>query len=225
MSDTKDNIKGKKDAPPAVNLSPFAMIDSVAEWSLNQVVDTLKRKEKEATGLRPESQQVSFRIGIRGLPSAIDELAMRYGVPRTKMSRWLSYHAIAIAREDGLISKLSAVFSQVRRTALEAGDLDTLDILNNRVAYSAKNPETISGSMSLYELWVWTDFQQLALVCGVHGYHMVHLFMLRSILTTDFYGLDGVLQEFEAESKRWDKWMKFRLAGVVSLAEGSPLSS
>jgi len=227
----KDTINKDKHAPdkepiPAVNLSPTAMVDSVADWPLNRVVDVLKRKEKEFTGQqRSDPHQVSYRTGIRGLLSAVDELAVRYGVPRTKMSRWLSYHGIAIAREDTLISKLSIVYSQIRRAALDTGDLDTLDILNTRVAYTAKNPETASGSLSLYESWVWTEFQQIALMCGVRGYQAVHLFMLRSVLTTDFYGMNGVLLEFGAESERWDKWIRFRLAGVATLSEGSPLSA
>jgi len=222
--DTQTTVQG--DSPegiPAINLSPAAMVDNIADWPFNRVVDMLKRKEKEAgSNYRPGESHFSYRYGIKGLVPTIDELAARYGASRGRVFRWLTYHGIAIAREDAFIVKLTGIYSQVRRSALGDRGTDVLDILNSRLPYSPRNMSDTTGSIPLYEPWVKSDFQEKAMVCGVHDYSIAQLFILRSILTADFYGLDSIFREFESESERWDKWMQARLGFVSSLVEGDP---
>lgn len=209
-----------KDDKQGVSLSPKAMVDSVAEWPLHLVVDHLRKKEKDSKDAVVPSR-VACRSTIKLLTSVIGDLATRYGVSRSRMCRWLSYHGVALAREDITITRLSAVYAKVRQEALLLDDADTIDIMNSMVSYSPRIVDDSPSHLYLYEPWVSAVFDDMSLVCGVHKYHIVQVFLLKSVLSGDVDYLGETVARLVSEVARWDKWMGFRLAALERLMVGS----
>ena len=199
-----------------VNLSPLSMTDSVAEWPLHRVVDHLKNKEQE-DGALPDDSRISYRSSIRLLNSAIGDAAKRYGTSHSRMCKWLSYHAIAIAKNSSTISNMSVAYAQLNRACLEAADADTIDMLNTMIPYSPKNIEERSGTLHLHSPWIRSEFQELASVCGVYSYRIAQVFVMQSLMTGDHEALDNLMREFTVELVRWNKWMKMRLGVITSM--------
>ena len=190
------------------------MVDSVADWPLHQVVEHLKKKEKEDKdrGDRETDCRVFCSSSIKFFNSVVDEVASYYDVSRGKMSRWLSYHAVAIAREDVIIDRLSKAFNRIRRAALLADDPDMTDIVEARVRYSPQDAATSRGSFYVYSFWVSSEFDTIARICAVYPSQVTQLFMLRSLLTCDIPALANVMSRLQRESDRWDNWMRYRLS-------------
>lgn len=209
-------------AKTVVNLSPAAMVDSVAEWPLHRVVDHLRKKEQDDNAPAEESRRVSYRNNIRLLSSAVGDAAKRYGVSQSKMQRWLSYHAAAMVKDDATLSNLTDRYVQLTRIGLLDADSDLLDILNAIVPYSPKNIEDRPGVIDLYSAWVRTDFQEIATVCGVYAYRVAQVYTMRSIMTGDHENMAGLMREFTIESDRWDRWMNMRLRAIDGMLERNP---
>jgi len=212
---------GDRDEKAVVNLSPKAMVDSVAEWPLHRVVDHLRRKEQES-GVAPEESRISYRSNIRMLTSAVSDAAKSYGVSQSKLCRWLSFHAISMAKDDTMLTDMVAKYAQLTRVGLEAADADVLDILNAIVPYSPKNVAEHAGMLHLYAPWIRSEFQELAVVCGVYAYRIVQVFIMRSIMTGDHEDMVNLMREFTIESERWDKWMRMRLGAIEGMLDKSP---
>ena len=211
-SDSKQDKQG-------VNLSPKAMVDSIAEWPLGRVVEALRRRETES-GYRAEECHVSGRYSVRMLIPSIDELASRYGVSRAKMSRWVSYHAVALLREDTTVGKLSTLCATIRRAALESADVDALSAMSGATPYMPLNITDGWASLYLYEPWVKSELHEKALVCGMPAFLLAQVFFMQSILSIDLSGFSGVLRLFEAELRRWRFWMGQRVGMVTEIADG-----
>lgn len=205
-----------------VSLSPRAMVDSIADWPLHRVIEMLRKKEKDAVEKREECH-IAYRYGVRMLPSVIGELSTRHGAPCRKMTRWLSYHGLAIAREDPLLAELSMVFARIRRSVLASNSPDIMDILNARIPYTPKIIEATPGSMSLYDVWVGAELDELSIICGVTRHAVAQLYVIRSLLTADLSDMGSVAQGLLEESERWDMWMRFRLGGIKGLEDSNPL--
>ena len=204
---------------PGVSLSPRAMVDSVADWPLHQVVDHLRKKEKEDKdkGGAEADCRMFHTSGVRFFCSIVDELAANYGVSRGKMCRWLSYHGVSIAREDALLGELLKVNARIRKAALAEDSPTIADIQDNLVPYTPLDEDGRRVSFYVYSSWVLSAFSELARVCGVHPCQVAQVFMVRSILTCDLPVLENVVERLERESATWDKWMRFRL-GVLEIA-------
>jgi len=201
-----------------VSLSPAAMVDSVADWSLHQVVDYLRKKEKEGKDAVQPSRMFC-RSTVKSLVDVVDEVAAGYGVSRTRMSRWLSYHGIAIAREDAVIGKLAGVQSSVRSICLLEDDTDTMDVMNSLVPYAPRVVDENAVHLHLYDVWVGSEFEDIARVCGVYRYRAVQIFLIKSILSEGTEKLGETASRLSSELKRWDTWMGFRLAAFENLVE------
>ena len=216
-----------KDGKPAeeatvVNLSPAAMVDSVAEWPLQRVVEHLRKKEQEADAVLEESRRVSYRTSIRMLSSVIGDAAQRYGVSQSKMQRWLSYHAAALVKYDVILTTLGERYAQLTRIGLVEADSDVLDVLNAIVPYTPRSIDERHGVFDLYSAWVRTDFQEAAIACGVHAYRIAQVYMMRSIMTGDHDVMSDLMKEFTLESERWGKWMRMRLGAITGMLEKNP---
>jgi len=205
-----------------VNISPASMVDSVSEWPLGRVIEHLRKKEQDDNAPLEESRRISYRTNIRILASAVGDAAKRYGVSQSKMQRWLSYHAVAMLKDDVMLSSLADKYAELTRIGLAEADSDILDILNAIVPYSPKNIDDRSGVIDLYSAWVRTDFQEMATVCGVRAYRVVQVYVMRSIMTGDHESMADLMHEFTIESERWDKWMQMRLGAITGMLEKNP---
>ncbi len=198
------------------------MVDSVAEWPLRRVIEHLRKKEQDENVPLEESRRVSYRTSIRMLSSVIGDAAKQYGVSQSKMQRWLSYHAVAMLKDDTVLATLSAKYVQLTRIGLLEADSDLLDMLNAIVPYSPKNIEDRPGVVDLYSAWVRTDFQETATVCGVRAYRIAQVYIMRSIMTGDHEVMSDLMREFTTESERWDRWMRMRLGAISGMLEKNP---
>jgi len=203
---------------PVVNLSPKAMVDNVSDWSLRQVVDHLRKKEKEdkIKGYSESDCRVFHSSSVRFFCSIVDEIAASYGASRGKVCRWLSYHGIAIAREDTLICRLLESYSKVRREALVGDSPAVADILDSLIPYAPSDEDGRRVSFYVYSSWTLSEFEELARVCGTHTCQVAQIFMLRSVLTCDLPILENVADRIKRELDTWDRWMRFR-AGVLNI--------
>jgi len=206
----------------AVNLSPDAQSDSVADWALPQVIDYLKKKEQDESSDKREYCRVSYRTSIRLLADAITEAARRYDVSQSCMSKWISFHAISMAQDDIVISSLVVKHNELIRVGLQSADADMLDVLHAVVPYSPKHIVEKPGYLRLYDTWVLSGFEELAHACGVWMYRIAQVFMLRSLLTDQPPGMEKLTAELAVESARWDKWMKMRLGAIIGMLEQNP---
>lgn len=196
-----------------VPLSPKTMVDSVADWPLHQVVDHLRKKEKGDT---PVATTVFCRSTFKALPAIIDQVGARYGVSRNRVSSWLTYHGIAIAREDTTISRLSSVYSQLRQSSLLIDDTDTIDMMESLLPYSPRIQDDKRCNLSAYD-WVSSAFEDIAVVCGVPKFRIVQVFLLKSILSDSVDDIKATAERVEDEVSRWDRWMKVRLGALEGL--------
>ena len=206
----------------AVNLSPDAASESVADLPLAQVIDYLRQREKEEKKEQEEYCRISYRTNVRLLADAIGDTANRYNVSQSHMSKWISFHAISIARDDIVISSLVAKHNELIRLSLQSADADMLDMLHAVVPYSPKHIVEKRGYLRLYDTWVLSGFEELAQACGVWSYRIVQVFMLRSLLTDRPPGMEKLAEELAIESTRWDKWMRMRLGAIAGMLEKNP---
>lgn len=201
------------DNPRPVPISPSAMVDSVADWPLHRVVEHLRQKEKDdpARGGLETDCRLFCNSSIKFFTAVVDEVAAYYDVSRGKSSRWLSYHAIFIAREDTMLQRMRKSFDNIRRMALTADDPDLVDIVEAKINYSPFVSSVSRGSFYVHSSWVASEFNTLSRICAVSTCQVAQVFMIRSLLTSDLPALTGVLPRLVRESERWDIWMKHRL--------------
>ncbi len=204
------------DSPRSVSLSPAAAVDSVAEWPLGQVVQYLRKKEKEETE-KAQPVKLYCRSSIKSLFDLLGQLASTYGVSKNQMSRWLTYHGLAIAREDAPIARMGEAISLIRATCIQEDDTDTLDIMNSQSPYMPRIITPEAAQFQVYSPWTGSEFEELADVCGIRKYRMIQVFMVKSILSDGLerYGETGL--RLQSELDRWDSWMAFRLGGLEIL--------
>ena len=197
-----------------ISLSPKTMVDNVSDWPLHRVVEHLRKKEKEdkdhISGVDLNCR-IFCRSGVRFFDSVVEEVAIQYGVSKGRMCRWLSYHGMAIIRDDIVISQLSDIYARIRREALVADNPDIADIINALIPYSPRERTGDGKSIFyVYNSWVSSGFADYSRVCGVGTGQVAQAFMLRSVLTSDLPLLESVADRLCKESERWDKWMRFR---------------
>jgi len=207
----------EENKPRGVSLSPKSMVDSVADWPLYQVVDHLRRKEKED---RPSTVFITCRSTIKSLSDVVREMANRYNISHNRISSWLSYHGIMIARDDATMSKMASVCSQLRQLSLLTDDTDTLDMMSSILPYSPRIQDSIFYRISVYD-WVASEFDDLAVSCGVPKFRVVQVFMSKSMLSDDVGNIAGMAARLSEEVKRWDNWMEKRL-GMLEGLSGTP---
>jgi len=205
----------EKSQPRKVSLSPKSMVDSVADWPLHQVVEHLRKKEKEDQE-RDQDCRIFSRSSIRFLNTVIEEVASEFDVSRGRITRWLSYHGLAMLRENRTMADLTKVYAQLRRQAVQTNDPDIASIINASVPYTPADSDDDRTSYRVY-MWVQSDIDDLSKVCGTYPGRIVQLAMSRSILTADMPVLEAVSDRLRTESERWDRWMKFRL-GQLEIA-------
>ena len=201
-----DNIPGSP------SISPRSMVDSVAEWPLHQVIEHLRKQEREE---RIQPGTLSCRYSLKMFPEAVRHLARGYGVSRNKMTRWLSYHALAICREDDVLVRLRAAQDRIRGVCLLLGDMDTLDIMNGASAYSPRMLDTQRANYSLWDAWVSSEMDDIAYSCGAKMYLVVQLYMMKSLLSES--KRDGVYSVLWDEVERWDRWLGLRMASTEAM--------
>ncbi len=204
----------EENRPRGVSLSPKTMVDSVADWPLHRVVEHLRQKEKED---RPPTVFVTCRSVIKSLSDVVRDVANSYNVSHNRVCDWLSYHGVMIAREDATIGKMASVCARLRRDCLLADDTDTLDMMNSLLPYSPRIQDSMFYRLSVYD-WVSSEFEDLAVVCGVPKFRVVQVFMSKSVLSDDTDRVAGIASRLVDEVVRWDKWMAKRLGMLEGLS-------
>lgn len=203
-----------------VRLHTSSMVDSMSDWPLGKVVEVLRRREKEAGGA-PQSIRLCCRSTVRSLRNVMKLLSAEYGVSRSRMCSWLSYHGRAIASDDQTIASMVKVMSVIRSTSIPKDDTDTLDMMNSRTPYS---PRVIAeGELShliLYDSSVASSFEEVAEACGVYIYQATQIHIVKSILTGEAEKLGDLGVRLIEEVSRWDKWMRFRSVTLEGLVNG-----
>jgi len=203
--------------PRGVPLSPKSMVDSVADWPLHQVVEHLRKKEKDE---RPSTAFVTCRSVIKSLSDVVRDYAGRYNVSHNRICCWLSYHGLMIARNDATMTKMSSVCSGLRQSCLLADDTDTLDMMNCLLPYSPRIQDSMFYRIAVYD-WVASEFDDLAVSCGVPKFRIVQVFMSKSVLSDDTDRVAGIAYRLVEEVARWDKWMAKRLGMLEGLSGGA----
>lgn len=216
MSSPKDQSDNRNTERRGVNLSPSSMTDSMSDWPLSQVAEHLRRREDESKE-RIQPSRLHCRSTIKSLMDVMDVLASGYKVPRNRMCRWLSYHAAVMSREDTVISRLSTAQGIIRDICLREDDTNTLDIMRSLTPYSPKSVDESDAHLMLYDVWVASDFEEHARVCGVHRFRVVQVYMVKSILSGDTECFGETISRFLSEMERWDNWMDFRLGAMENL--------
>lgn len=210
MSSSNDSKKQK-----GVSIAPSTMIaESVAEWPLHRVIEHLRRKEKEEKdkGVLDGDCRLYNTSGIRMFNAVADELGANYGTTRGRMCRWLSYHGLAIAREDAGITALSEVHSKIRREALEMGNRAMIDIQGTIAPYAPLDEDGKRTSFYVYGSWVASEFGDLAHLCGVAPSQVAQVYMCASVLTCDLPVLVTMGERLRKEYDWWRRWVKYRAA-------------
>jgi len=202
-----------------ISLSPKTMVDNVSDWPLHRVVEHLRKKEKEKQDPVAQSSRVHCRSTVKSLVDVIESIASNYGVPRNRMCRWLSYHGIAIARDDIVISKLAQAQTIIRNTCLLSDDTDSLDVMNSLTPYAPKIIDEAHIHIPVYDIWVDSDFDDMARVCGVFKYRIVQIYLIKSILSDDVDKFQSTANRLMSELARWDTWMDFRLCALEGLVK------
>jgi len=201
--------------PRAVSIAPSTMVaESVAEWPLHRVVDYLRRKAKEEKdkGIFEGDCRFYNTSGIRMFNTVADELGENYGTTRSRVCRWLSYHGLAIAREDAGIAGLSKVHSKIRRDALETGNRALIDIQSTFAPYAPLDEDGRRTSFYVYGSWVASEFGDLAHLCGVAPSQVAQVYMCASVLTCDLPLLVTMGERLQKECDWWRRWIKYRTA-------------
>lgn len=204
--------------PDTVSIRPGSMSDNVADWPLDRVIDLLKQRERDGTVVFDIDCRVACRSGMKLFVPTIDVFSARMGCSRGRMFRWLSYHAVLLAKEDPCISKLTRMYVSIRNKAVELGDPDVIDLLDSHVPYSPVSIDTKWLSIYVLDQEIRSEINSIAQFCGVYSHQLLQVFMIRSISTsTNTKCISGSLEKFSQENARWDKWMDVRLASLASL--------
>lgn len=204
--------------PRNVPLSPSTAVDSIAEWPLGQVVQYLRKKEKEETE-RVQPVMLYCRHAFRSLVTILDSLATSYDVSRNRVSRWASYHGVAIALESPIVSRMSQALTTVRDACLLDDDTDTLDMMNNLSAYAPRFIVAETTQLQIYGPWTGSEYDELARTCSVYKYRVVQIYIMKSILSDETARFGETAVRMQMELDRWDSWMKLRLASLETLVE------
>lgn len=197
--------------PRGVSLSPKSMVDSVADWPLHRVVEHLRQKEKDNDSASSDARVYS-RSSIRMLNTVIGRLHKLFGVSRGRMCRCLTYHGLAIMKDDSIIHKLDSTYIEAQNLSLSNDDPSISDIINHLVPYAPVDSDTEKTSYRVYDSWMLAEVEDISQVCGVYPGQYIQMAMLRSILTHDDPNIVSVAPRLVKESHHWDIWMSFRLA-------------
>ena len=200
----------EENRPRGVPLSPKTMVDSVADWPLHQVVAHLRQKEKD--GGASGDARVYSRSSIRMLNTVIGRLHKSFGISRGRMCRCLTYHGLAIMKDDPIICNLDKTYVEAQNLSLSKDDPSISDIINHLVPYAPVDSDTEKSSYRVYDSWMMAEVEDISQVCGVYPGQYIQMAMLRSILTHDDPNITGVAPRLVKESHHWDIWMSFRLA-------------
>ena len=193
------------------SLSPASMVDSVADWSLVQVVNYLKKREKDGVQAH-EDTRLYCRSSIRFLNTIVTEVAREFGVSRGKMYRCLSYHGASMLEVDTVLQDLVRRYYDLRRMAIEKDSPDIADIINAIGSYTPREVDASQISFLVYDTRVLSSIEDASQACGVFPGQLAQVLILRSLLTCDLPDFSPVLDRLRSESRRWDLWMKFRLS-------------
>jgi len=188
------------------------MVDSVADWDLRQVIEHIKKKEKEEGSAAVQDTRVYSRSCIRFLNTIVDEVASEYDVSRGRMCRCLTYHGSAIMDNDRVLQDLLKRYRALRKLSVEKNDPDIADIINSLAPYTPRDVDASKTSFRVYDSWMLADLDEKAQACGVFPGQLVQILILRSILTCDVPAFAQVMERLTGESRRWDMWMNFRLS-------------
>jgi hypothetical protein len=200
------------------------MVDSVSEWPLHRVVDHLRKKEKD--GEKPPSSFISCRFYIRSLAEALDYIKKPLGgLSRSQVCRYLSYHSITLVREDRTLSQIVNARDELLKICLGDGDDDTLAIMNSPNPYAPVLIRERRLNIPVYAEWVASDIEEYADACGVYQWHLVQMFLIKSLLGDEVSEeLGGLTRQWGREVSCWDGWMTRRLEslqGLLSKKRGS----
>ena len=197
--------------PRGVPLSPKSMVDSVADWNLHRVVEHLRQKEKDGNA-ESGDVRVYCRSSIRMLNTVIGRLHKSFGVSRGRMCRCLTYHGLAIMKDDSIVRSLDKTYVEAQNLSLSKDDPSISDIINHLVPYAPVDSDTEKTSYRVYDSWMLSEVEDISQVCGVYPGQYIQMAMLRSILTHDDPNIVSVAPRLVKESHHWDIWMSFRLA-------------
>jgi len=201
-----------------VSLSPRTMVDSVSEWSLHRVVDYLRKKEKD--GEKPASSFISCRFYIRSLAEALDYIKKPLGgLSRSQVCRCLSYHSIALVREDKTLSQIVNARDELLKRCLNAGDDDTMAIMNTPSPYAPVLVRERRLNIPVYAEWVTSDIEEYADACGVWRWQLIQIYLIKSLLGDGevVEELSGLANQWGREISCWDTWMAYRLGELHGL--------
>ena len=202
----------EENRPRGVQLSPKTMVDSVADWPLHRVVEHLRQKEKDSNNESGGDARVYCRSSIRMLNTVIGRLHKSFGVSRGRMCRCLTYHGLAIMKDDPIVRSLGKVYEEAQNLSLSKDDPSISDIINHLVPYAPVDSDTEKTSYRVYDAWMLADVEDISQVCGVYPGQYIQMAMLRSILTHDDPNITSVSSRLVKESHHWDIWMSFRLS-------------
>lgn len=209
----------EENRPRGVPLSPKSMVDSVADWPLYRVVEYLKKKEQDSGDLG-QVIRVHCRTSIKMLPDVIDEVASRFGLSRSRFSRWLSYHSAAVVSDDPVIARLSQAQERIRSACVFDDDTDTMDIMNSLIPYTPRILDSSPVHIVVYDARIANQFDKCSRVCGVYKYRILQIYLVKSIMMDeagDKLGDTGT--RLRSEIDRWDDWMAFRLGALEALLQ------
>ena len=214
----------EENKPRGVPLSPKSMVDSVADWPLHRVVEHLRQKEKDGGGESGDAR-VYCRSSIRMLNTVVGRLHKSFGVSRGRICRCLTYHGLAILKEDPITHNLDKIYVEAQNLSLSKDDPSIADIINHLVPYAPLDSDTGKTSYRVYDSWMLAEVEDVAQVCGVYPGQYIQMAMLRSILTHDDPNIVSVAPRLAKESHHWDIWMSFRLAVLeVAVAKWESLA-
>jgi len=74
--------------------------------------------------------------------------------------------------------------------------------------------------LSVYD-WVASEFEDLAVSCGVPKFRIIQVFMSKSVLSDDTARVAGIAARLSSEVSRWDNWMEKRLGMLEGLYSGA----
>lgn len=198
-----------------VPLSPSMMIeDTAADWTLTQVVQHLRKKEMSGKSDAQLDCRVFHNFGISLFDTILDGVASVYKVTRSKMSRWLTYHAAAIASDDPVIDRLRDVTDRLIDLSLRDDNESVARIRENHTVYFPRKQEAKRLSMFVYGPGVQSTLTDIARVCGVHPLQVAQIYSAKSILTDDFPNMPKVTARLEEEVLWWRKWMNYRVGNL-----------
>lgn len=200
------DAKGRKVAP----LGASTMVDEpVSQWSLQRVVEFVKKKEKDNSAI-DQDHRVYSRSCIRLLNAVIDELSVAFGLARSSMCRCLSYHGVNILHDDPILRSVADRYQKVRKLAIANDDPDLIDIINNIVPYTAASVSAAKVSFRVYDGWALASLEEMSKPCGMFPGSLAQVAMIRSIMTCDSPDFTAITNRLSREANRWNRWLRFR---------------